>query len=147
MYNYQCPNCGFCFSLSQTIMNPKCPSCGHSFRFEQSNFEKNNYTIGKFEQGSFKDVPNYREPELFENGPSGKSRGLTGLFAILLGWLGVHYFYLNKISGGIICIMLTLITCGIWNIISFIQGIIIFTMRQSDFEQKYVYSNSTLPLF
>lgn len=72
---------------------------------------------------------------------------MAGLLAILLGGLGVHYFYLNKVGGGIICLILTLISCGIWSIISFVQGILMLTMKQADFERKYVDTSSTFPLF
>lgn len=147
MYNYQCPSCGFKFTLPQNIMMPKCPSCGQPCKLEQPDMSANNYSSGMYGQQNYGYSPNNREPELFENGPSGKSRGLTGLFAILLGWLGVHYFYINKTSGGILCILLTFISCGLWEFVSFIQGILILTMRQSEFEQKYVHSNSTMPLF
>lgn len=84
---------------------------------------------------------------LFDDGPSGKSRGLAGLFAILLGTLGIHYFYIGKIAGGIITIILSIITCGIWNIINIIVGIKMLTMKQPEFEEKYVNTPSTLPLF
>lgn len=81
------------------------------------------------------------------DGTSGKSRLAAGLFAIFLGYLGVQYFYVGKVSGGIICILLTLITCGMWEIMSLIQGIMMITMSQDEFERKYVYSTSTFPLF
>ena len=84
---------------------------------------------------------------VFDSGPSGKSRGIAGILAILLGTLGIHYFYLGKTSGGLICILLSLVTCGIWGIITLIQGIIMMTMKQDDFERKYVNTDKTLPLF
>jgi len=88
-----------------------------------------------------------QEPGVFDCGPSGKSRGVAGLLAILLGGFGAHYFYLDKVTGGFLCILLSLVTCGIFTIVTLIQGIVMMTMRQADFEQKYVYSQSTLPLF
>lgn len=84
---------------------------------------------------------------LFDAGPSGKSRGVAGLFAILLGGLGVHYFYMGKVGGGFICILLTIITCGLWSVVSLIMGIMMLTMRQEEFERKYINSPSTFPLF
>ena len=84
---------------------------------------------------------------VFDSGHSGKSRGIAGILAILLGTLGIHYFYLGKTSGGLICILLSLVTCGIWGIITLIQGIIMMTMKQDDFERKYVNTDKTLPLF
>ena len=49
-------------------------------------------------------------------------------------------------SGGLV-LLLTIVTCGLWSIISFIQGILMLTMTQQDFENKYVLSTSTFPIF
>lgn len=80
-------------------------------------------------------------------GPEGKSRGVTALLAILLGGLGIQYFYLGKISAGFITILLSIVTCGLWEIVTLIQGILMFCMDNNTFRQKYVLSTSTLPLF
>lgn len=84
---------------------------------------------------------------LSDTGTSGKSRLAAGLFAILLGVFGVQYFYCGKTTGGIICILLSLVTCGFWSVITLIQGIMMIVMPQNEFEQKYVYSSSVFPLF
>jgi TM2 domain-containing membrane protein YozV len=66
---------------------------------------------------------------------SGKNRVAAALFAILLGGLGIHKFYLGQVGQGI----LYLLFC--WTfipaIIGFIEGIIYLTMSDSAFEQKY----------
>lgn len=80
-------------------------------------------------------------------GVSGKSRLVAGLFAILLGGIGLQYFYLGKVSGGFICILLTFVTCGLWSIISIVQGIMMIVMPQEDFERKYVFTQSSFPVF
>ena len=78
---------------------------------------------------------------------SGKNKTTAGILALLLGGLGIQYFYLGKVGGGFITILLTLVTCGIWEILTFVQGILMLTMSQEDFDRKYVYSTSTVPLF
>lgn len=83
----------------------------------------------------------------FETGPSGKSRGIAGLLAILIGTLGVHYFYLGKTGGGFLCILLSCVTCGLWGVLTLIQGIVMLTMKQDEFERKYVLNDKTFPLF
>ncbi|MCH4155227.1 MAG: TM2 domain-containing protein [Muribaculaceae bacterium] len=84
----------------------------------------------------------------FEAGPSGKSRGVAALLAFFIGTLGIQYFYLGKAKAGIIFILITIVSCGIiTSIISLIQAIMMFTMTEEKFEQKYVNSTSTLPLF
>lgn len=85
--------------------------------------------------------------DVFSPGPSGKSRGVAALLAIFLGSLGIQYFYLGKNTAGVIALVLSIITCGIPGILWLIQGIMMFTMSQADFERKFVYSTSTFPLF
>ncbi|MBD5231870.1 MAG: DUF4339 domain-containing protein [Bacteroidales bacterium] len=80
--------------------------------------------------------------------PTGyKNKTTAGILALLLGGLGIQYFYLGKVGGGFITILLTIVTCGLWEIITFVQGILMLTMSEQDFYRKYVYNQSTFPLF
>lgn len=83
----------------------------------------------------------------FDCGPDGKSRGVAGLLAIFLGYLGIEYFYIGKWQGGIITILLSLITCGGWSVITLIQGIMMLCMSNSEFRRKFVDTPSIFPLF
>ena len=129
----------------------RCPYCGNEFTPAQGPVppqfggQQPQYGYGQ-PQYAYGPTP-AAEPGVFDNGPSGKSRGVAGLLAILIGGLGIHYFYLGKIGGGLLCILLQIVTCGIWQIVTLIQGVLMLTMRHSEFEQKYVYSQSTMPLF
>ena len=78
---------------------------------------------------------------------SGKDKTVAGILAILLGGLGVQYFYLGKIGAGLLTILLSIVTCGLWEILMLVQGIMMLTMNQEEFDQKYVFSDKTLPLF
>ena len=80
-------------------------------------------------------------------GPEGKSRGVAALLAILIGSLGVQYFYLGKTGAGLITIGLSLITCGFWSVVTLIQGILMLCMTNETFRQTYVETTSTFPLF
>lgn len=92
--------------------------------------------------------PQYLDNDPFQPaGPEGKSRGVAGLLAILIGGLGIHYFYINKTTGGIYCILLTLVTCGLWSTITLVQGILFLTMTNQEFENKFVLSQSEFPVF
>jgi TM2 domain-containing membrane protein YozV len=66
---------------------------------------------------------------------SGRNRVTAALFAIFLGGLGVHKFYLGKAGQGI----LYLVFC--WTfipaIVSFIEGLIYLSMAEDAFQQKY----------
>ena len=137
MFNVQCPRCGKQFSLPEAAPQVKCPFCGQDIIMQPASGPQPNYAYG----------PQPQQPGVFDVGPSGKSRGIAGLLAILLGGLGVHYFYSGKIGGGFICILLTLITCGIWSIIALVQGVMLFTMTQEEYERKWVNSLSTFPVF
>lgn len=84
----------------------------------------------------------------FNCGPEGKSRGVYAIFALMLGSIGLHYFYINKIGAGIITILLVLITCGAWAVLPVIQGILAFwTMSNEEFDRKFVATNSFFPFF
>lgn len=72
---------------------------------------------------------------------------LCGIMAILFGTLGIQYFLVGKVGGGFITIGLSIVTCGLWGILTLIQGIMMLTMSDEDFERKYVLSSSTFPLF
>lgn len=78
---------------------------------------------------------------------SGKDKTAAGILAILLGGLGIQYFYLGKTGAGFLTIILTFCSCGIWQILTLVQGILMLAMSQEEFDRKYVYSNTTLPLF
>ncbi|MES2575501.1 MAG: TM2 domain-containing protein [Bacteroidota bacterium] len=62
---------------------------------------------------------------------------LAGVFAILLGGLGVHKFILGYTQEGIIQLILGVCTCGITGIIGFIEGIIYLTKTDEEFYQIY----------
>lgn len=66
---------------------------------------------------------------------AGRNRIGAALFAIFLGWLGIHKFYLGQIGMGV----LYLIFC--WTFIpmiaGFIEGIIYLTMTDEAFRAKY----------
>lgn len=78
---------------------------------------------------------------------SKKDKTTAGILALLLGGLGVQYFYLGKVGAGLITILLSIVTCGIWEVLTFVQGILMLTMSQEQFDRKYVFTDKFLPLF
>ena len=72
---------------------------------------------------------------------------LCGIMAIFFGGFGIQYFILGKVAGGLITILLTLVTCGLWDLLTLVQGILMLTMSEDEFYRKYVASKSILPLF
>lgn len=118
----KCTKCGQQFADTLNA----CPNCGNPVQMVQS-------------------IPNQQQYAYAAQ--SDKSKTTAGILALLLGGLGIHYFYVGKAAGGLICILLTLITCGLWWIVLLIQGFMMLSMTQEDFDRKYVYSQSTFPLF
>ncbi|MCP9765115.1 TM2 domain-containing protein [Lacihabitans soyangensis] len=64
-----------------------------------------------------------------------KNRTTAGIFALLLGGLGIHKFYLGKVGVGIIYLIFCL--TFIPAIVGFIEGIVYLTMSDANFDLKY----------
>lgn len=121
----QCPNCKQYVDDNATF----CSYCGYNFA-----------------------TPPYNNPAASDNafdacGPEGKSRGVAALLAILIGGLGIQYFYLGKNTAGVLSILLSLVTCGLWSVIAVIQGILMLCMTNQQFRTKFVTNPSTFPVF
>lgn len=67
----------------------------------------------------------------------GQKKLVAGILAILLGWLGIHKFYLGMTTPGIIQLILGF-CFGIGGIIGIIEGIIYLTRSDADFERTYL---------
>ena len=80
----------------------------------------------------------------------GKSKIVAGVLGILLGWLGIHKFYLGYTTPGIMMLALgivgiatSILIVGIFIIlgvsaIGLVEGIIYLTKQDDEFEQEYV---------
>ncbi len=69
--------------------------------------------------------------------PEQSQRILCGVLAILLGSFGVHRFVLGDVKGGILRIVISLVTCGAAWILWLVEGIIYLTKTDADFVQTY----------
>lgn len=87
-------------------------------------------------------VNQYQQPVEYE-----KSKIAAGLFAILLGTLGIHKFYLGYTTQGVIMLLVSLLTFGIgafvMAIIGLVEGIIYLTKSDSEFNRIYVENQKT----
>lgn len=165
---YKCPHCGNKITIEQDVISIHCPYCG--VEFDAASNKQPPVFRGDQEQAQQPpqqppqqgyQQPGYQQPyppannDIFANGPSGKSRGIAGLLAIFVGCLGIHYFYLNKPTPGVVCLIVSLLggglTCGsvagVVAILTLVQGILMMTMSQEEFERKYVYTTNDFPLF
>lgn len=70
-----------------------------------------------------------------------KNKTVAALLAIFLGCLGIHKFYLGKGGQGVLYLLITVFTLGIAGIIiaiiSLIEGIILISMSDKEFDVKY----------
>ncbi len=64
-------------------------------------------------------------------------RVLCGVMGILLGGIGIHRFVLGDVTGGILRIVISIVTCGIGSLIGFIEGIIYLTKSDEQFVKEY----------
>lgn len=78
---------------------------------------------------------------------SGPDKLVAGILALIVGSFGVQYFYIGKTTAGFLTILLTVVTCGLWQIITMVQGIMMLVMSQQEFNQKYVETTNKFPLF
>lgn len=144
MYIHNCPECGKQYSTQEKVSRVKCPYCGAETNVSYSDQEPSQWQ--QFGQQTARTVD-----DVFSNGPSGRSRGIAGLLAILVGAIGVHYFYIGKTGAGVVFLLATLLSCGllgvVTEIVSLIQGILFFTSTQEEFESRWVNSPSSMPLF
>ena len=75
-----------------------------------------------------------------------RSKTAAGLFAIFLGWAGVHRFYLGQVGLGILYVFLTIISLGIiTGIMSLIDAIVLFSMTEENFDLKYNSQQGMVP--
>ncbi|MBP5562039.1 MAG: NINE protein [Muribaculaceae bacterium] len=145
MANLQCPYCRQMFTTMVNAPQVQCPHCGNivntGMGYQQPNQQP-------YQQQQFYQQPQYAYGQQSGNvAPSGKDHIVAGILCLLLGGLGIHYFYCGKAGAGVICLLLTFISCGIWGVLLLIQGIMMLTMSQEEFDRKYVYSTSSFPLF
>jgi hypothetical protein len=66
-------------------------------------------------------------PPIIAGADDRKSKLVAGLLGILLGWLGVHRFYLGYTAIGVAQILVSLLTCGVGWLWGLIEGILILT--------------------
>lgn len=156
----KCPYCGTEFQAANGQQPPVFNAGNNAQPGQQQPYGQQQYgqqqaygqqPYGQQQQqyGAYQQAP--ASNDIFANGPSGKSRGVAGLLAIFLGALGIHYFYLGKSTPGIVFLLVSLVSCGVLAtvvaIVTLIQGIMMLTMSQQDFESKYIYTTNNFPLF
>ncbi len=64
-----------------------------------------------------------------------RSRLVAALLAILLGCIGLQFFYLKKVGLGILCVIFA--TSGIPALIGVLHGILLLKMSDAQFQAKY----------
>ena len=82
----------------------------------------------------------YGTRDFLSSQPS-KSKVAAGIFALLLGTLGIHKFYMGYVGVGIIYIILSITLYGLFFTVpaSIVDGILYLTKTDEDFERTYIY--------
>ncbi len=70
--------------------------------------------------------------------PGAEKKLVAGILGILLGGLGIHKFYLGYTKEGVIQLVLSFVTCGIFTIVGLIEGILYLTKSDEEFVATYV---------
>jgi TM2 domain-containing membrane protein YozV len=65
----------------------------------------------------------------------GKQKVVAGVLAILLGGLGIHHFYLGSVGAGVVCLLASCV--GVGFILGIVEGILLLTMSDQDFDARY----------
>ena len=161
MFIHNCPQCGQQYSTEDKVSPVKCPNCGTEINVtypeepqqpqqpgQQQGYQQQGYQQQGYQQ-QYANKPPVNYGNVFDPGPSGKSRGVTALLAIFLGTLGIHYFYVGKTVPGVVFILVSLVTCfSLTAIASLVQGVLLLTSTtEEDFENKWINPVNSFPLF
>jgi TM2 domain-containing membrane protein YozV len=80
-----------------------------------------------------------KEQHMSDKPAGAEKKVLIGILAILFGWLGIHRFMLGDTTGGIIRIVISIVTCTTaGTLIGMIEGIIYLTKSDEDFVETYI---------
>ena len=121
---YACPKCGFAARLKRAY----CFNCGIKTDPEQIMCVQCGASLATSPLAGIPGIGGRKE------------KLVAGLFALLLGWLGIHKFYLESWGWGLVYLLLS--WTGIPFIAGIIEGILFLTMDDPTFEQRY---NQTQP--
>jgi TM2 domain len=128
-----CPKCGTANQYQGGAAQPAAPQANAGFNAPQPNFAQPQQGFAQPQQPQ---QPAYGQPAYQQPayGPAPKSRLTAGLFALLLGGIGVHKFYLNKAGLGVLYILF----CWTFvpSIIALIEGIIYLTQDDATFSRS-----------
>lgn len=126
-----------------------CSSCGAQMDDSASFCSKCGTPAPRSQAEYSRPQPNSYQQPYHDHNP--KDRVAAALLALFLGTIGIQYFYMGKNKAGVICILISVLTCFvgavILDVLFFIQGIIMLCGTQEEFMEKYVNTPKDFPLF
>jgi len=122
-----CPSCGVPFKIPFDLKNKEekfCSECGEKIRIKAVVCPKCGCAQNSHDSST---TFNLCIPR--------KNRTTAGFLALILGGIGIHYFYLGKNVAGVICVLF----CWTWIplVAGLIEGITFLTMTDEKFKEKY----------
>ena len=94
-----------------------------------------------------REVPGVHDGELvriipFDQAEIRHKKMLCGIFAIILGPLGIHKFILGYLSAGMMMLLISVVTLGwcgsLTFIVGLIEGIVYLTRTDNEFYERYM---------
>lgn len=74
-----------------------------------------------------------------QNNPYRSEKKIPAAILALIIPLGIHKLLLGYTNEGILQIILTIITCGLFGLVSYIEGILYLFKSDKEFDDTYVY--------
>jgi TM2 domain-containing membrane protein YozV len=65
----------------------------------------------------------------------GKHKIVAGLLAVVMGFLGVHHFYLGSLSSGFTVLLMSCF--GVGFVVGPVEGVMLLMMSDVEFDAKY----------
>ena len=123
LFNMKCPYCNAPMAAEEEWigMACNCPGCGKKITIAHP--QQTQQPTPQYQQNSYTQQPGVNPNSTFYPPQQCKSFIAYLLLAVFLGNLGIHDFYAGYSLKGIIKLLMTLLSCGVLGIVSFVWAL------------------------